>query len=172
MLEGSLGCPNYFERNFPKAIELWNKAARLESRGTSTHGWLGWGYEADKQYEKALDDNEAYEKAVDGNVAQIEAKYRKYRLVLARKGPREMWQAMLDEMRQSPSPDHYDIARLCARLGYTDEALRFLDKAYAAHNGHMTFLLFDDCWDTLRHDPRFNELLERMGFSVVTPPRK
>src|SRR3989442_15195929 len=45
-------------------------------------------YEADKQYDKALDHYEAQEKLLNGNAAEIEPRYKKLRSSLAQKGPR------------------------------------------------------------------------------------
>lgn len=78
-----------------------------------------------------------------------------------------MWQTMLDE-----SPNSYYSARLCARLGDTNEVFSLLNKAYREHERDMVNLLIDDCWDTLRDDARYNELLKKMGFSKVGTARK
>ncbi len=33
-------------------------------------------------------------------------------------------------------------------------------------------LVFDDAWDPFRHDPRFTELLDKVGFTKVNPKLK
>ena len=173
MTQMHLGTPDYVERNFPKAIEEYRKASRLESRCGVAHFLLGRTYEADKQYDKALDEYEASEKTQPGNAAEIEARYKRRRSALAEKGPRGMWRAMLDEQRQSPSPIPYHTARLCARLGYTNEVFVWLEKAYNEHNQDMgSELLIDDCWDPLCNHPAYKALLAKMGFVKVTPLRK
>src|SRR6266540_2198893 len=53
-----------------------------------------------------------------------------------------------------------------------NEVFVLLEKAYREHHGNMPELLLDDCWDPVRDDPRFKELLDRMGFSKVSPSRK
>src|SRR5262249_28250767 len=88
-----LGTPYYAERKFPKAIEQYEKALALEPRSSNAHWLLGQAYEADKQDAKALDEYEAMEKERHGDVTKIEAKYNRYRSILAQTGPREMWQA-------------------------------------------------------------------------------
>ena len=37
---------------------------------------------------------------------------------------------------------------------------------------YLTELLFDECWDGLRDDPRFKDLLDKTGFTRVMPSRK
>ena len=165
-----LGIAYYFERNFPRAIEQYQETQRLESVGNDVHGWLCMAYEAAGQYEKALDEYEAYEKGAKPNTGEITSKYRRYRSTLADKGPRGMWQMMLEDLRRTPSTDHYyDMARLYSRLGDAQEIFPLLDKAYHAHNAWIVFLILDDAWDDYRGDPRFDECLDRLGLSKITP---
>jgi serine/threonine protein kinase len=165
-----LGQSYYFNRNFAKAIEVYQQALRLESRGMSAHHFLGRAYEAAGLYSQALEQYEAHEKSFSGAPEQIEAKYRRYRTNLTNGGPAEMWRAMLQDQTQDVPPDHYVMARSSARLGDTDHALSFLEMAYQERNESMVKLLFDDCWDAMRDNPRFRELVRKMGFSKVRQP--
>jgi len=172
IIQMHLGTPYYFRREFVKAIEQYQKALVLEPRTSGPHGWIARAYEADQQYDKALAEYEADEKLTPGaNPAGIETRYKRWRSALSEKGPRGMFQVMLDEWRRD-WPDPYALARLWARLGNTNEVFVLLEKAYREHHGNMPELLLDDCWDPLRDDPRFKELLDRMGFSKVSPSRK
>jgi tetratricopeptide (TPR) repeat protein len=163
-----LGHPYYMNRNFAKAIEVYQQALLLESQGTSAHWHLGRADEGAGLYSQALENYEAYEKVASGATEQIEAKYRRYRTKLADGGPPEMWRAMLLDEKQNTAPDHYLMARVSERLGETDPALSLLEMAYQERNGSMVFLLFDDCWDEMRDNPRFRELVKKMGFSKVS----
>jgi serine/threonine protein kinase/cytochrome c-type biogenesis protein CcmH/NrfG len=167
-----LGTPYYVERNYSKAIEQYEKALRLEPRSDDARWLLGQTYEADNQYGKALDAYEAMEKERHGNVAKIEAKYNRYRSILTEKGPREMWQARLDDLRQNSWHGFYDMAGLCARLDYTNEVFDLLEKARQEHEVDMINLLIDECWDPLRKDRRYIDLLKKMGFAKVVAGRK
>ena len=60
--------------------------------------------------------------------------------------------------------DGYSFAPVYARLGDKDKAFEWLDKAYTAHSQDLTFsLLVEPAFDSLRSDPRFEDLLHRMG---------
>ncbi len=51
-----------------------------------------------------------------------------------------------------------------ARLGDSDAAFHWLEKMYEARDGSLTFLHADPRLDPLRSDPRFDDLLRRIGF--------
>jgi TolB-like protein/DNA-binding winged helix-turn-helix (wHTH) protein len=50
-------------------------------------------------------------------------------------------------------------------LGDRDQAFLWLDKAYAQHSNAMTWLKVDPVYDPLRNDPRFQDLLRRVGLA-------
>jgi hypothetical protein len=51
-----------------------------------------------------------------------------------------------------------------ARLGRTDEALEWLERAYEERDGSLAFIKTEPAYDGLRSDPRFQDLLRRMNF--------
>jgi TolB-like protein/Flp pilus assembly protein TadD len=59
--------------------------------------------------------------------------------------------------------DFYQVAAIYAALGEKDEAFRMLERAYAARSGSMPWLAVDPYWYGVRSDPRFADLLRRMG---------
>jgi tetratricopeptide (TPR) repeat protein len=58
----------------------------------------------------------------------------------------------------------YGIARVYATLGQNREALRSLEIAYRDHADWTVLLKVDPCFDVLRPDPRFKDLMRRMNF--------
>ncbi len=59
--------------------------------------------------------------------------------------------------------DFYQVAEIYAALDDKDEAFRLLEKAYEEHSSNMPFLAVDPFWDGIRSDPRYADLLRRMG---------
>jgi tetratricopeptide (TPR) repeat protein len=57
----------------------------------------------------------------------------------------------------------YDIGALYADLGDKDQAFRWLNTAYQEHSPEMVGLRTDFLLDSLRSDPRFAELVQRVG---------
>ena len=56
------------------------------------------------------------------------------------------------------------FARLYVRLGERDQAFVWLEKAADERNALAFEIKFDPTFDSLRDDPRFQDLLRRVGF--------
>jgi len=54
-------------------------------------------------------------------------------------------------------------ARSHARLGEFDEAMKYLDQAYAQRDCLLVLVKAQEWWDPLRSDPRFADLVRRIG---------
>ena len=59
----------------------------------------------------------------------------------------------------------YEVAFIHAALGDRNEAFKWLDIAYQQHDSGLTYLRTDPTLDPLRSDPRFQDLLRRVGLS-------
>ena len=84
-------------------------------------------------------------------------------------GPRfaiEQWMRAAEEYSKNhatvPTPT-FAMAFTYASLGNKDDAFAWLDKAYEQRNWCIIYLKRDGVWDPLRSDPRFKELLRRVG---------
>lgn len=66
--------------------------------------------------------------------------------------------------RHSESHDPF-VLMVYAALGQKDDAINMLRDAYAAHSSIMTSLKVDPIFDPLRDDPRYTELLSRVGLA-------
>ena len=56
-----------------------------------------------------------------------------------------------------------ELAVLYVGLGDKEAALESLEKAYAAHDLQLQYLKVDASYDPLRDDPRFQDLVRRVG---------
>jgi tetratricopeptide (TPR) repeat protein len=55
------------------------------------------------------------------------------------------------------------LADCYAGLGEKDQAFAWLEKAYEQHSFNMAWLNVEPRWDSLRSDPRFADLVRRVG---------
>lgn len=66
--------------------------------------------------------------------------------------------------QQYSSP--YEIAIIYAGLGENDHAFKWLDQAYLECSGWLIYLQVEPMLDPLRRDPRFTDLLRRVGLNL------
>ncbi|HET9530589.1 MAG TPA: hypothetical protein VFQ92_09575, partial [Blastocatellia bacterium] len=57
----------------------------------------------------------------------------------------------------------YCIAQIYAGMGMKDEAFAWLEKAYQERSTYLGNLRSEHTLDSLRPDPRFSDLLRRVG---------
>jgi hypothetical protein len=73
---------------------------------------------------------------------------------------------MLDELRQLSAREYVpapSMAIAYAGLGEKDQAFAWLEKGYEEHAFQMQWLTVEPRWDSLRSDPRFKDLVKRIG---------
>src|SRR5439155_21324130 len=63
----------------------------------------------------------------------------------------------------------FDMAVIYTGLGDKEQAFRWLEKAYGERSSFLVYSLWEPRLDPLRSDPRFQELLHRIGFSSSNP---
>jgi hypothetical protein len=84
----------------------------------------------------------------------------------ARAGDRDRARAILEQLetgRRYVSPG--ELAILYAALGERERAIASLERAYAEHDLQLQYIGADPAFDGLRNDPRFADLLRRVGLS-------
>jgi TolB-like protein/Flp pilus assembly protein TadD len=84
----------------------------------------------------------------------------------ARVGNTAAARQVIEKLRKRIQQDgfgRYEIASVYAGLGQKDEAFHWLEEAYRARDRGAIYLKLDPCMDPLITDPRFQDLLRRVG---------
>jgi len=158
-LEGRALCE---ARRYDEAFEKTQQAMKMDPKDGRGYGVLGIVYESKGAYDQAIKE---YEKAIsDGG----DIKWCRIALgyALAKSGKRSQAQHILNQLKNSAeyvSPA--ELAILYVGLGDIEGALASLEKAYAAHDLQMQYLKVTPEYDILRSNPRFQALMERIGFA-------
>ena len=71
--------------------------------------------------------------------------------------------AQLESRSRRQYVSSYNLAWVCAGLGQKEAALARLEKGYKERADKVPLLGVDPVFDSLRSDPRFQELLRRIG---------
>ena len=153
----------FFVRGYDEAIEQCRKTLDMDPNFAGAHLFMGRAYKEKRMYDKALVElRRARDLLGDGAEVLSLIGYTcavSGRPVEARKVLQEM-QASSKEKYASP----YHLAMVYAGLGEQSKALDWLEKAYADREGRMTLLQFAPEFDSLHSDPRFKDLVRRVGF--------
>jgi DNA-binding winged helix-turn-helix (wHTH) protein/TolB-like protein/Tfp pilus assembly protein PilF len=91
------------------------------------------------------------------------------RQAYAKSGWRGYWRKQLNLSlgeAKGKKPHSSFLAEIYARLGETDHALEFLEKAYAEHDMSLVFLGINPVWESLKSSPRFHHLLRRINLAT------
>jgi tetratricopeptide (TPR) repeat protein len=70
---------------------------------------------------------------------------------------------IIEEVSKPPAATSYNIARIYAALGENDRAFECLDSAYRERSPEIVNIKVDPSFDNLHSDPRFQDLLVRIG---------
>lgn len=156
----------YFQlRDWERVVEAGVREATLDLNEWTVHANLGAGYEGTGRLPEAIAE---YQKAVDlsnGNADAIASLGHAYAVVgnrvEAEKIVRELEQKV---MKAQASP--YLPATIYAGLGNKDRAFELLEEAYRDKSLDVAWILKPDPrTDNLRGDPRFQDLLRRVGLT-------
>jgi tetratricopeptide (TPR) repeat protein len=71
--------------------------------------------------------------------------------------------ALAELERNHANDDAYYIALAYAHRGEVDQALKWLDRAYRQHESELLSIKFDPLLENVRSDPRFRQLLIKLG---------
>ena len=73
--------------------------------------------------------------------------------------------SQLEEHVRKDGVGRYEIALVYTGLGKKQEAFKWLEESYNAHDVGLVYLKIDPCLDPLRSDPHFDDLVRRVGLS-------
>lgn len=159
-LRGQEGANLCFARRYDEAIQHLQDLLKMEPDYSFAHLYLGYTYSAKRMYPQAIAE---YQKAIgiDGETTSAQC-YLGY--ALAQSGKRSEAHAILDKLKNTKeyvSPA--ELAMIYVGLGDKEGAIAALERAYAAHDLQMQYLKVDPHYDSLRAEPRFQDLVRRVG---------
>ena len=149
-------------RQYDRGVEQLRKTLEMDPNFTLTHHRLGLAYEQQRKYDEAIAEFRQVVNLSPGKPLGIASLAHAYAL----SGKRAEAQKTLAEL-QEISKQRYvspaSIALIYASLGETDQAFAWLEKANKARDGLLARLKVDPRFDSMRSDPRFTDLVHRVG---------
>jgi TolB-like protein/class 3 adenylate cyclase len=152
----------HLARRDDEAIARLKKTLELDSSFWIAHQFLGMAYIEKKMYPEAIAEFSQAVKLSGGNSEPLALNG--YALVLF--GDVAKARAVLEELKSLSSQRYLppsNLALLSYVLGEKDEAFNWLEKAYQDRDIRLCRLKVDSKWDSMRSEPRFREILKRLG---------
>ncbi len=152
----------HLARRDDEAIARLKKTVELDSNFWIAHQFLGMAYIEKKMYPEAISEFSQAVKLSGGNSEPLALNG--YASVLS--GDTAKGRAVLKELKSLESQRYVppsNLALLSYILGEKDEAFSWLEKAYQDRDIRLCRLKVDSKWDSMRSEPRFVEILKRIG---------
>ena len=159
----SLGYAYYFARDYERAIEECRKALEMDKNSTFAYRNLGLAYLQQGKYEKAIEALSNAVKFSQGGLAFESFLGFAYAVAGKRDEARDVLESLEVMDRERYVPAH-NFAMIYAGLGDFDKSFEWLEKAYRERTGFLPFMKVEPIVDCLREDPRFHDLIRRIGF--------
>ncbi len=146
------------------AIEQFQKTMELDQNFPPPQALLPAAYEQKAMYAEAI---AAFKKALTlkgGGERSLPIAGLGH--VYAVSGNKSEAQTVIDELKQISRQEYVpatNIALIYAGLGEKDQAFAWLEKGYEQRAFQMQWLKIEPRWDNLRSDPRFQDLMRRVG---------
>jgi serine/threonine protein kinase/tetratricopeptide (TPR) repeat protein len=156
-----LGMSLYYTRHYDAAILQLQKTLELEPNFWFARAYLGRSNEKLGRLPEAIAELQKAEQ-LSGGLADARSGLG---VAYAAKGDKSKARDILEELKVQTKlyVPPYSMAALYANLGDKDRALESLQKAYEEGSIYAAFMGVDPELDPLRSDPRFSELLRKMG---------
>ncbi len=154
----------YFARRYDEAVNVCLKTLEMDGNSFYTRLLLGGAYQQRGQYEAAIAEFQKLRQQ-EGQDPWATASLGNAYGVSGRRDEAQKTVNELQELSKRRYVSPYFFALIYTGLGDKDQAFAYLDKAYEEHNDYLIYLKVEPLFDPLRSDPRFADLLRRVGLA-------
>jgi serine/threonine protein kinase/tetratricopeptide (TPR) repeat protein len=162
IINANFGKAYFNARRYDQAIQQLRKTVEIDQSFFVAHHYLGSAYAMKGDFSAALAE---YQKAHQLNEfdPHVVALTGRLYAVSGKRAEALKTLAQLKSIARERYVADYSIALIYAGLGEKDQAFELLEKSYREHTVDMLTLYYDPLIDNLRADPRFADLLRRVG---------
>ena len=151
----------YYHRQYDEAIDIATKTLELDPKFAPAYRLLSLAYQGKELFNKAIVENQRWGE-LTGNKVKTEVSLFQ---IYAAAGQKKEVKKIIDQLETGKlsANDNRGMALIYAALGENDKAFHWLEKSYDMHEEALCSLKIDPKMDPLRSDPRFNELVKKIG---------
>jgi eukaryotic-like serine/threonine-protein kinase len=163
----AIGWANYMARRYDEARDQLLQTIELDPNYPVTYWILGLLYRATGRYELSITEGEKGVNLSGGSPLMRAALASSY----GKAGRTKEALQILDDLTKLAERKYvapYFFAGIHIGLGENDRALEYLEKSYEEHSHWLIYLHIDPSMDDSRNDPRFQDLLRRVGLPALS----
>jgi tetratricopeptide (TPR) repeat protein len=164
----SLGMTYFAAGKYDQAIEQYGKTIELDPNYAPLHDYLADVYAKKGLYEQAIAEEQKYLRLIqdEQGATTLGQDYEQYGY---QKAKQLQFERTLEDYKQIAKEQYvspFAFATIYANLHEKNEAFAWLDKALQERSPWLTYIKTDPQFDNLRSDPRFGDLLRRIGLPL------
>jgi TolB-like protein/Flp pilus assembly protein TadD len=159
-----MGATLCYAGRYDEAIDQCRMTIQMDPNFAVAHWHLGLAYEQKQVLDAAT---EEFKKAISlsgGSPLMKAALGRAYAKSQKKHEANEILNE-LNELAKRQYVSAYEVAKICVALGNNEQAFQLLAKAYSEHSFHLPNLNVCPQLKPVRSDPRFQDLVQRIGLS-------
>jgi len=164
IVNADLGWTFFVARQYDRAGEQLRKTTDLDPNFGRAHLYLMWYYVSTHRYNEALDELPRVRELGQNSFAAAALEGVAY-AQMGKRGEAEHILADLQEQAKRHFVPSGQVARIYIALGEKDQAFESLRMAVEQHDQILLSVKVDPTFEPLRSDPRFKELLARVGLT-------
>jgi tetratricopeptide (TPR) repeat protein len=155
---------------YGEAVELAERGLRIDPRASLLHGSVLGILQQKEDFAAALDLIDRHLPQEEGGKVHAARMRRGYEA----DGAVGYWRAAIarvEAMKEESPEQEMRLAFLYAQLGNRTKALDHLERAYEGRASDVLFIRAEPAFSSLREEPRFKEIVRRVGFPDMTTRR-
>ena len=150
---------DHYSGNYPRGVATYRSAVAIDSSYALTFLWGSWVLEGAGLKDEAIAALERSVELSSGGIGFVAGLAR----MRAVRGETAEARRLLAQVTASKVVPAYDVALIHLALGDRAEALRWLERAFAARSHSMVLMRYDPHLDPLRGDPAFEAIAKKVG---------
>jgi eukaryotic-like serine/threonine-protein kinase len=159
----------YFSRQYDEAIAECRKALELDPNSAGAYDCIGSSSLAKGNYNDAIAASEKAFALSQGAASRMAGLGEAYAYAGKTSEARKVLKQLEERSTKTYVPPIL-LMEVHLALGEREPALALLDEAFAQHDTYLVSLKSDPAFDPLRSEPRFQTVLQRIGFPADAKP--
>ena len=159
-----MGATLCYAGRYDEAIDQCRRTVEMDPNFAVAHWHLGLAYEQKQVFDAAI---EEFQKAISlsGGSPLMKAALGHAYAKSQKKHEANKILGELDELSKQQYVSAYEVAAIYVALRNNEQAFQLLGKAYTEHSFHLVYLNVWPQFKSVSADPRFQDLVQRIGLS-------